>query len=336
MSGSAGGALAMRILHEICDDYGMKVQALAQVMDELAELTWFKLVEARRLTMRMGEVSITDHNLLALQQFASAAGSDVRLVHAHDEATSGADFEIWLVDRAGRPVWAYSIQAKVGGWVGATYKYRSIGHKVGPAAQHDLLLRHAATNGTRPFHLLYNGWDPSDTDAPIPPTPDQRKLGCAAVSTHEVARIRRLSRPSLKAVDYLPKSFPWSELLTRLSPPAPPPVKPTPPISPSGGSGAQPPLGGGAGPGTNGNGAQGGSGPSDGDSPSLPAQADAGLDIVRPVLADVEGESASPLRRPSALPEYVLRGLDGPRTQVPRKRSEDVWLPEFALVVTID
>lgn len=305
-------------------------------MDELAELTWFKLVEARRLTMRMGEVSITDHNLLALQQFASAAGSDVRLVHAHDEATSGADFEIWLVDHAGKPFWAYSIQAKVGGWVGATYKYRAIGHKVGPAAQHDLLIRHAATAGSRPFHLLYNGWDPKDPDAPILPKRDQRKLGCAAVSTHEVARIRRAKRPSLKAADYLPKSFPWSELLTKFSPPPSPPVKPTPPTPPPGGSAAQPPHNGDTGPGAPGDGMPHSSGPSDGNGPSLSRQADAGLEIVRSVLADVEGESASPLRRPSVLPDYVRRALDGPRNQVPRPRSDEVWLPEFALVITVD
>jgi hypothetical protein len=326
----------------------MKARALGRVMDDLAELTWFKLVEARRLEMRMGEVSITDHNLLALQQFASAAGSDVRLVHAHDEATSGADFEIWLVDRAGVPVWAYSIQAKVGGWVGKTYKYRALGHKVSGAAQHDLLIQHAAKHKTRPFHLLYNGWETGDPGAPASSHPGHQKLGCAAISTFEVARIRRGKRPSLKAVDYLPMSFPWSELVTKLNPPtaatAPSSVPEAPPGSagsagspgspggPSSGDG----RGGGGGADGDGRGPQGGAADADSDSPARPPATDAGLDAVRGNLANAEGELASPLARPTTLPDYVRRGLDGPRIQIPRRRADNVWVPEFAVVVTVD
>lgn len=307
----------------------MNIEALRDAMDDLAELTWFKLAEARRLDMRMGEVSLTDHNLLALQQLASRSGGGIQLVHSHDEPISGADFEIWLVDDAGAPFWAYSVQAKVGSWVGSTYKYRSIGHKVGGVPQHDLLMQHARQVGTRPFHLLYNGWQLHDPSAPMPQRAELEKHGCAAVSTFEVARVRNQGRPSLKAADYLPMSFPWSELLTKVTPP-PRTTTPGPPPPDSNGP------------------AQDGSGPPAGNSPSgrpkLPVSdapnsaetVDTALEAFGSALREVEGELAAPLRRPTELPDYVQRGLGSAPFVPPKRRPGDAWVPEFALVITLD
>lgn len=313
----------------------MEIDALGDMMNYLAELTWFKLTQARRLHMRMGEVSLTDHNLLALQQLASRTGGGIQLFHSHDEPTSGADFEIWLIDDAGTPFWAYSIQAKVGGWVGSTYKYRSIGHEVGSVPQYDLLLQHSRQVGTRPFHLLYNGWQMHDPSAPVPQRAELGKLGCAAVSTFEVARVRNQRPPSLRAADYLPMSLPWSELLTKFSPP---PRSTTPVPTPPAGSGpSQAP------PGPN-------AGNSPSDKPKLPGddaphaggamdsalEALEALEAFGPALREVAGELAAPLRRPTEFPDYVQRGLGSTPSVPPKPRPDDAWVPDFALVITVD
>lgn len=92
----------------------MKVtlNALADHLDELARRTWHKLTEAKRLGMRMGEVAITEANLLAIAQFVAATGLSAELVPTKgNESVTGVDFEIWFDLRG--TILGYTFQAKV-------------------------------------------------------------------------------------------------------------------------------------------------------------------------------------------------------------------------------
>jgi hypothetical protein len=70
------------------------IAALKSTLDTLAQTTWTDIAEGRRLGVGMGEVGITDHNMLALRRAHPSL-----LVHkhsAHEEVRTGADWEWWL------------------------------------------------------------------------------------------------------------------------------------------------------------------------------------------------------------------------------------------------
>lgn len=191
------------------------LNAFADHLDELSRRTWHNLTEAKRLGMRMGEVTITEANLLSIAQFVALTGLSAELVPTKgDESTTGADFEIWF--DVGGTILGYTIQAKVLTVGARTFTYREIGKTDGSGTeQAELLVQHAHSVGAFPFHVLFNGWPAGLLGAPTLPTKwSTEHFGCSAIATPEVLRIRRSwpTQRTRKAEHFLPSSVPWSEL----------------------------------------------------------------------------------------------------------------------------
>ena len=73
----------------VCNIAGLKT-----TLNTLARTTWTDITEGRRLGVGMGEVGITDHNMLALRREYPSL-----LIHkysGHEEVRTGADWEWWL------------------------------------------------------------------------------------------------------------------------------------------------------------------------------------------------------------------------------------------------
>jgi hypothetical protein len=106
----------------------MDLTQLTDLMDELARQTWFNLKTARRLSMRMGEVTVTEVNPLAMSRLLDAQGIPAELIPTRaDESTTGVDFEIWL-DVNGARFFGYSIQAKIVAVRGNKFSYPQLSH----------------------------------------------------------------------------------------------------------------------------------------------------------------------------------------------------------------
>ena len=310
----------------------MRLDDLTDLMDELSRQTWFNLTMARQLDMRMGEVTISETNLLALARLIEDKGLPVELIATRaDESTTGVDFEIWLVARNAR-FFGYSIQAKVIDVRNAKFTYPKLGHKAGATYQYELLETHALDVGSHPVHLFYNGWANRSPGAPgFPAGFDTELFGCAAVMTSVVHDVRDATtkphggttRASVQAADYLSTAVPWSELFKRLDPPARAPK----PSGPSDGTdvvlSSLPPYRDGAGgvlvtPGP--------SGP-----PRRPIDVNGrDLNALEKRLAVLSGEHFEP-RRPSKLPDYVTQARGKARKQLPKNSD----LPLFALVIEV-
>lgn len=297
----------------------MRLAQLTDLMDELSRQTWFNLTAARRLGMRMGEVTVTEVNLLAIARLIDRTGLDVKLIATRsDEKITGTDFEIWIRLRSGR-VLGFAVQAKIVYVYDGKYEYNSLGHGNKNGKQLDLLEAHAKTRGAQPVHVFFNGWDMSDPKAPRPPRGKPAELyGCAAVMTPVVRRVRRKigHRKGVNRVaPYLKVSMPWSELLKI----------PEHPIS---GSGDGP----GSGPSADGNGPANSGPRGDRDRPNRPIDAtDRDIDALEERLSSLRGEDAE-LRRATELPSYVTRARDLTRDQIVDD-EENSDAPPFVLLI---
>ncbi|WP_278101321.1 DUF6615 family protein [Microbacterium proteolyticum] len=290
-------------------------------MDELARSTWASLVDAYDLDVDWGEVTITHTVLLALKRLLREQSLPllVERVRAHDEKASGADFELWVQSASGNVV-GFSIQAKRVYLGRKKPEYQALGHKgaLPKEKQYDTLLRHAAKNGTVPFHLFYNGWALPRTDIAFPSGRDTELFGCAVVRTSEVRRIRNANvRRGMNEVSRFAKiSMPWSDLL-RL---------------PSGGS-----AGGGGG--SSDGGTSGGGNPTSGipdpsQSPAAPAPLRVSDEDLRKLL---ELHSAEPVddkvRIREGLPDYVTAALSSTAAAGHEDLQDDPTLPEVVAVI---
>ena len=299
----------------------MRFDQLTDLMNELSKQTWFNLTAARRLDMRMGEVTITEVNLLAIARLIDRTGLSVKLIATRsDEKTTGTDFEIWVKLRSGR-VLGFAVQAKVVYVHNGKYEYNSLGHGNKHGKQMDLLEAHAARRGAQPVHLFFNGWETGDKKAPqTPPGKPPELYGCAAVMTPVVRRVRRKigHRNGVNRVaPYLKVSIPWSELL----------LIPDVPIGGAGG-------GGGSSDGSpSGPSASGSSSPQgDGDRPLRPIDAtDEDFDALEAWLGAMRDEDREP-RRATELPSYVTRYQGVPRNQIVDD-EENFDAPPFALLI---
>jgi hypothetical protein len=77
----------------------LDVATIRASLDILARTTWSDLSDGWRLSIGMGETSITDRNLLALRR-----QHPTLLMHkhaAHEEVRTGADWEWWIASREG-------------------------------------------------------------------------------------------------------------------------------------------------------------------------------------------------------------------------------------------
>ena len=125
---------------------------LDDLLKALAEDTWENLRDAKPLSVRFGEETITDTLMLELRRKGFTVFKQTSL---RDEAKYGTDFECWLgSDSMG---WVgYAIQAKKLDF--GTGTYRNLGHVVkGPnKRQIDILKAYAKQRGMTARYCLYS------------------------------------------------------------------------------------------------------------------------------------------------------------------------------------
>ena len=198
------------------------IVGLRSTLDSLARTTWTDIADGRRLGVGMGEVGITDRNMLALRREHPSL-----LIHkhsVHEEVRTGADWEWWLGTSGG---WVCLVfQAKL---LNAHARYAGLtkGREEGKP-QVDVLLRSCLQRSERlngtvwPLYCFYNSWQgawPRDvprsdgTDPRMMSTEELRLYGCAAADAWSVRRVLLDSNYSNRRTvrdSYLPVSQPWS------------------------------------------------------------------------------------------------------------------------------
>ncbi len=125
---------------------------LDALLETLAEDTWENLREAKTLSIRFGEETITDTLMLELRRKGFKVFKQTSL---HDEAKFGTDFECW-VGSNGTGWVGYAIQAKKLDF--RTGTYQNLGYVVkGPGRrQIDILKAYAKKRGMVARYCLYS------------------------------------------------------------------------------------------------------------------------------------------------------------------------------------
>lgn len=128
------------------------MNTLRSILEALARDTWERLQDARKLSIRFGEETITDLLLLDLRRRKPEAAEFIQTSKFH-ESTSGTDFEWWLgSDRIG---WLrFAVQAKKLDLI--TGRYAGFTHEVNGELQIDLLEKYAMANHATALYCLYN------------------------------------------------------------------------------------------------------------------------------------------------------------------------------------
>jgi hypothetical protein len=199
-----------------------RVKSMRVTLDDLARTTWTDIADGRRFGIPMGEVGITDRNMLALRREHPAI-----IVHKHtsyEEVRTGADWEWWIETSAG---WMCLVfQAKIlnidGRYSGVT-KGLTEGKPQVDILVRSCLLRSERLEGTVwPFYCFYNSWpegwpkhvETFDGAHPRNMSAEElQRYGCAAASAWGVREIiidRGYSKRRTTRNRYLPISRPWS------------------------------------------------------------------------------------------------------------------------------
>lgn len=198
------------------------ILGIRSTLDSIAKETWTKIADSRDLGVPIGEIGITDSNMLALRREHRSL-----IVHkhsVHEEVHTGADWEWWINTTKG---WLCLVfQAKIldaSGRYGGITKCDKTGRPQVEILLESCLRRSELVGGAVwPFYCLYNSWSggwPIGVPAAdglyahaIPP--DELQLfGCAAADAWSVKRILRDDRFSNRRTlrdSYLPFSRPWS------------------------------------------------------------------------------------------------------------------------------
>jgi hypothetical protein len=198
------------------------IVTLRSTLETLARTTWSDIAAGRQLGVEMGEVGITDHNMLALRREHPSL-----LVHKHainEEVRTGADWEWWLGSNDG---WLCIVfQAKL---LNVNGRYAGItkGQREGKP-QVDLLLRSCLRRSERlngavwPMYCFYNSWQGtwpesvSTFDGADPRLMSDEELqlyGCTVADAWSVRQVLFSSSYSMRRTlrnSYLPMSRPWS------------------------------------------------------------------------------------------------------------------------------
>lgn len=198
------------------------IVGIRPTLESLARETWAKIADGRQLGVPMGEVGITDHNMLTLRREHPSL-----IVHKHsihEEVRTGADWEWWLDTAEG---WLCLVfQAKIldasGRYAGIT-KRHTVNKLQAEVLLESCLRRSELIGGTVwPFYCLYNSWrgawpegvpmfDRLDTRAMS--FEELQLFGCAAANAWDVRHVlrdRRYSNRRTLRDSYLPFSRPWS------------------------------------------------------------------------------------------------------------------------------
>ena len=153
----------------------------------LAVDTWENLREAKILSVRFGEETVTDILMLELRRQGFKTFKQTRL---HDEAKYGTDFECWVgSDNFG---WVgYAVQAKKLDF--RTGTYRGLSHIVKGVNQRqiDILTAYANARGLTPRYCLYSHSSPVDPGflrCCSRSSFGESELGCTMTSPSEIKR----------------------------------------------------------------------------------------------------------------------------------------------------
>jgi hypothetical protein len=138
------------------------VNHLCEITKAQSAWTWDRLGAARRYQSKIGEESITD--FLVLQWHQACDGSySIRAFNRREEATTGADWELWFTGLSGK--WfGLRVQAKIIS-IEKTWRYSKLHYK----NQTNVLIADALKHGATPLYCLYSYWeDPEASNLPWP------------------------------------------------------------------------------------------------------------------------------------------------------------------------
>ena len=128
------------------------MNTLRSILEALARDTWERLHDARELSIRFGEETITDLLLLDLRRRKPQAAEFIQ-TNKHRESLSGTDFEWWL--GSNRIGWIrFAVQAKKLNL--NTGRYGGFTHEVNGELQINLLEKYAMANRATALYCLYN------------------------------------------------------------------------------------------------------------------------------------------------------------------------------------
>lgn len=170
--------------------------------------TWNTLRRAEHLGLSISEESITDFNLLELQQ-RHQYEIITRKFSKHKERQEGADWEWWLASPGlflGLRMQAKKIDSK-------TLNYPHLDYRTQNGNQIDMLINKATRSSPPkiPMYVLYNYWDCTTFYAAWPcdfHKRDIRMLGCAMAEARGLRSEVNQGKTRLADIDYL--LYPWS------------------------------------------------------------------------------------------------------------------------------
>lgn len=172
--------------------------------ERIADDTWHKLKEARELTVRLGEETLTDLLILDMRRHMATHKIWVYQTTRPQEARSGTDLLMAVRDGKTADARLYAIQAKK---LYPSRQYTAL--KKGNDAQLDTLETFARCNKALPYYLFYNFvTDPKFVSAPSDywlcgKSYDEPQLGCTLVPSWIVRKALGAPRQCS------PRSFPY-------------------------------------------------------------------------------------------------------------------------------
>ena len=178
--------------------------------EKIADDTWHKLKEARNLTVRLGEETLTDLLILDLKRHETTHKFWVFQTTKKQEASSGTD--LLVVVRAGNTsARRYAIQAKKLYPIGQYTALRKESN-----VQLDNLEKYACSNDALPYYLFYN-FVTDRTDRRkywhCGRNYDESQLGCTLVPSRMVRAAldapRRVRPRSFEYIHEPPDALPW-------------------------------------------------------------------------------------------------------------------------------
>lgn len=181
--------------------------SLCETLESLAVRTWLYLDAAQQTEIRIGEETLTDINLIDIQDRHSAQVVTFKFPK-HMEAANGADWEWWFL--AAGSALGLRLQAKKlypdGGYTSLYGRHR---------AQATTLIRASTADGLTPLFCFYNHretpdraeWPQLDSGTAI------EQIGCAVASAHAV-QVEIVFAHAAPTVDTLGRyQVPWRELV---------------------------------------------------------------------------------------------------------------------------
>ena len=182
---------------------------LCETFEALAGRTWSYLRAAHETDVRIGEETLTDINLIDIQDRHPGEVVTRKFTRAQ-EAANGADWEWWFI--GGGQSFGARVQAK------KLYPDRGYTSLYGDGrSQSSALLASASKDAVTPMYCFYNFTDPKNRgDWPLLSPDlavDQMGCGLAPAGAVERAIVDRHESPSLDALGSY--QLPWREIVCR-------------------------------------------------------------------------------------------------------------------------